>query len=291
MRVLVVENEVYLAQSIAAKLQEAGFECDVHSSAVPGDTFYDVILLSTSVESFMKIIQANKDSVIILLISYVSQDTVSAPIKAGAIDYIQKPFMIDELIRKIEYFSKYKYIKNLNEFYKSYICDKVHSEITANIDYKKVRLPVMIRTNRDILADSFAFNYISAMGVSAKFYDLKKYNIYDKLNSKKTLYYLTKFHLVKPGDKEKVLNELRGKNVIVHSGNLEEEAPDFNCIDLVDNEYRHYIGEIITVDEYIKNVIITHQNTFPDTELSRRLGISRKSIWERRRRYEVSRKK
>ncbi|EAI2944688.1 hypothetical protein IEC40_001809, partial [Campylobacter jejuni] len=48
---------------------------------------------------------------------------------------------------------------------------------------------------------------------------------------------------------------------------------------------------ILTIDEYVKYVIINYQNIFPDTDLSKKLGISRKSLWEKRKKYEISKKK
>ena len=51
------------------------------------------------------------------------------------------------------------------------------------------------------------------------------------------------------------------------------------------------IGEIVTIDEYIKYIIVNYQDKFPDTELSKKLGISRKSLWEKRKKYDVSKKK
>ncbi|EAH7702103.1 hypothetical protein EPD12_06325, partial [Campylobacter upsaliensis] len=37
--------------------------------------------------------------------------------------------------------------------------------------------------------------------------------------------------------------------------------------------------------------ILSYQNVFADTELSKKLGISRKSLWEKRKKYEISKKK
>ena len=108
MRVLIVENEIYLAQSIASKLVEFGYSCEIatHIFEALRDERYDVVLLSTSFNSneFYKVIENHKNSIIILLISYISSDTVSNPMKAGVSDYIQKPFMIEELVRKIKFF-------------------------------------------------------------------------------------------------------------------------------------------------------------------------------------------
>ena len=101
MNVLIVENEIYLAQSIASKLSDLNHNCDISSStkeALKGIP-YDVILLSTNINGhdIYPVIEAYKDAVVILMVSYVSNDTVSKPLAAGAKDYILKPFMIEEL--------------------------------------------------------------------------------------------------------------------------------------------------------------------------------------------------
>ena len=73
MRILIIENEIYLAQSIAAKLGELGHSCDMSSSTqdalkrIP----YDVILLSTNIndQDIYPVIEAYKDAVVILMVS------------------------------------------------------------------------------------------------------------------------------------------------------------------------------------------------------------------------------
>lgn len=45
------------------------------------------------------------------MVSYISNDTVSKPLSAGAKDYILKPFMIEELIRKINHYQDYEKLK------------------------------------------------------------------------------------------------------------------------------------------------------------------------------------
>ena len=104
MKILIVENEIYLAQSIASKLMEIGHLCEIATSIKDAlkDEKYDAVLLSTNIsgQNFYPVIEKHRSSIIILMISYISNDTVTNPIKAGACDYIQKPFMIEELIRK-----------------------------------------------------------------------------------------------------------------------------------------------------------------------------------------------
>jgi DNA-binding NtrC family response regulator len=50
-------------------------------------------------------------------------------------------------------------------------------------------------------------------------------------------------------------------------------------------------GDILCIDDYVKYVITTFQGKFPDTELSKKLGISRKSLWEKRKKYGIAKKK
>ena len=52
---------------------------------------YDVVLLSTNIsgQNFYPVIEAYKNAVVILMVSYISNDTVSKPLQAGAKDYMQ----------------------------------------------------------------------------------------------------------------------------------------------------------------------------------------------------------
>jgi DNA-binding response OmpR family regulator len=125
MRVLIVENELYLAQSIAAKLIDIGYVCEFASTLKEAEREedFDVVLLSTNIsdQNFYPVIEMYKDAIIILMVSYINNDTVSKPLKAGASDYILKPFMIEELIRKIEHFKMFHQLKEENRVLSSYI--------------------------------------------------------------------------------------------------------------------------------------------------------------------------
>lgn len=125
MKILIVENEIYLAQSIASRLNDLGYICDSAATIKEAlrDEHYDAVLLSTNIsgQNFYPIIEKHKSSIIILMISYISNDTVSKPIKAGASDYIQKPFMIEELIRKLQHLKEFNALQLENQAYKSYV--------------------------------------------------------------------------------------------------------------------------------------------------------------------------
>jgi DNA-binding response OmpR family regulator len=68
MKILIVENEVYLAQSIDSKLTELGYICKVamtNREALVDENF-NIVLLSTNIsgEDFNPIIKKHKDSII-----------------------------------------------------------------------------------------------------------------------------------------------------------------------------------------------------------------------------------
>lgn len=78
--------------------------------------------------------------------------------------------------------------------------------------------------------------------------------------------------------------------MILHTTS-EVEGANFNIINLNDTEKTLHNSEILTIDEYVKYIIHTYQNVFPDTDLSKKLGISRKSLWEKRKKYGIVKKK
>ncbi len=50
-------------------------------------------------------------------------------------------------------------------------------------------------------------------------------------------------------------------------------------------------ANIMTINDYVKMMVISYQNKYPDTELSKKLGISRKSLWEKRKKLDIEKKK
>ena len=97
MKIVIIENELYLAQSIAAKLTEYNFETEIFSSIKEAmGSSADVYLLSTSLpgQNVLPLIEKFRRKNIILMVNYINNDTVGEPLKAGARDYILKPFMM-----------------------------------------------------------------------------------------------------------------------------------------------------------------------------------------------------
>ncbi|WP_277640313.1 response regulator [Wolinella succinogenes] len=297
MRVLIVENEIYLAQSIAAKLSDFGFECEIVSlmNEALREQEYDVVLLSTNVsgQNYYPIIEKHKDSIIILMISYVSDDTVSKPLKAGAKDYILKPFMIDELIRKIEHYRTFQKLKKEVQFYRRYL-DFALSDFPSSLN-QKLTTPFVIKSSTQKSADAYAIAYAKHKDIPLDFLSIKEgFHWRDKLKRAlpcREIKYIVGLEELKKSERKELL-EIVAKSCVILSFVSSEEIEFPSVVDISSGVKNLDLGgEILSLDDYIKNIIVRYENKYPDTELSRRLGMSRKSLWEKRKKYGISKKK
>lgn len=297
MKILIIESEIYLAQSIASKLSDNGYECEIITNANDSlnlKNIYDTVLLSTSLNGFdlLPIIDKFKSSVIILMITYITNDTVSAPLKAGASDYIQKPFNIEELIRKIKHFEEFKTLKLMNNTYKNYINSNFSMVKVPNLDLKKIKLPIAIRSTKRQIADNIAFLIMEKLNLNFSIISLDENNAVEKIEKEinSLPLYLTNFQYIKDENLEKIINLIIKKRVIISTSDLTQNFP-FETLEIDSKSENFQITDILTIENYIKFVITNYQDTLPDTELSNKLGITRKSLWEKRKKYGIEKKR
>lgn len=295
MKILIIENEVYLAQSIATKLSEIGHICEMCTStkdAIKSNS-YDVVLLSTNIngQDFIPLIETFKKSIVILMVSYISNDTVSKPLSSGAKDYILKPFMIEELIRKINHYQDYERLKRKNEAYEKYL-DYTFSSFADTHNFDNIELPFFISSSFQKYSDSFAFEYAKRKNLSVSFITLSDaQSIIDIENSNpNTLLYITDFQVLKKSDKKQLNDLLSGRKAIVSSTDKIEDI-EYEILEIKNETNVFNQGEILPIEDYVKFIVMNYQNKLPDTELAKKLGISRKSLWEKRKKYDIVKKK
>ena len=297
MKILIVENEIYLAGSVASKLSSLGHECEIAKSAKEAmrDENFDVVLLSTTLpgQDFYPVIERHKSSIIILLIAYISNDTVSKPIAAGADDYVQKPFMFEELVRKIDHFAEHGRLKKLLQSYEKYADWTLRNFNVEAFDPKKIKLPLLIRTPKILYADKFVRLFMKTARIPFELALDANFSKIEKIlaNSTSERYvYVPNFQFLKADERDKILTLSAKKKLIIATTDMSQIAP-FETLDIPGEQGAFSVDEIITIDEYIKCVIANYQERFPDTELSKKLGISRKSLWEKRKKYDIVKKK
>jgi DNA-binding NtrC family response regulator len=294
MKIAIVENELYLAQSISTKLDQYNYETEIYGSANDAlNSDANIFLLSTTMpgQGHMKLIEKFKDKIIILMVSYINNDTVGRPLKKGANDYIVKPFVIEELIRKIEHYYEYKQLKKKVKFYES-LLNTIFKDSNHNIDLKNIKLPIAIYTNYQRIADKFAIDIANRYNVILDFIDLEEEGWREKVESlsPNSIAYISRVDKLKKDDREKLFSLLDGKKFIISSLEESIEIP-YEKVTVNSNNKFYDQNNILTINEYVQFIIKKFQHQYPDTELSKKLGISRKSLWEKRRKFELFKKK
>jgi len=294
MKITIIENELYLAQSISAKLGQAGYETEVYSSIkeAMATSTGDAYLLSTNLpgQNFNSLITKYKEKIIILLVSYINNDTVAAPLKLGANDYIVKPFIIEELQRKIEHYKEYQSLKKYKSLYREYN-EYLLQDIKIDDDIEKISSPLVILTNYIKLVDKLAFTYAKQKDRVLVFVPLSQKDWKNKIEKAnvKHLLYISELQSLKKAEREQLFDILDERDFII-STTSDIETP-FKTIEINTDNKLYDQNEILTIDDYVKFIVNNFQYQYPDTELSKKLGISRKSLWEKRKKYGIFKKK
>jgi len=288
MDITIIDNEVYLAQSISAKLADFGHECSVVATLNEVDKDTEVILISTNVSGNLNaFLEQHAGKIIILMVTYVSDDTVTKPIAAGATDYIIKPFMIEELMRKIDHYKSVLDLRNQNDFFTKYLDDKF-KKCDLEVDTKLSFPLILVGSQKQ--TDAYVYRYIKQTKKHVLFVSLEDEDALQSIKkNKESVIYATSIQKLKKSDADAVLRLANERNLIIATNNeLDSDIPSLklgSSQDSFDSE------EILTLDDYVKYILNTYQDRFPDTELSKKLGISRKSLWEKRKKYDIYKQK
>lgn len=287
MKILIIESESYLAQSIANKLGALGHECTNAASLAAAAALaeeFEAVLLSTSWSgaSFYPLIEKFRRSIIILMVAYVDSETVLNPVKAGATDYIQKPFMIEELIKKIEHYAQFRSLKSQNEAYEALLKEISLSCEIPTTRLAQIKFPLLLRGDAAARAAA-VFKIALALKSRLKILSAQSPEL---LERGAEIFYAPDFDSLSGAQKEKFLSKTKSMRVI--AGSIGAQKGFNDEITLGSSKER---SEILSIEEYVKLTIVAHQDEYFDSDLAAALGISRKSLWEKRKKYGIARKK
>ncbi|MBU1668006.1 response regulator [bacterium] len=292
--ITIVENEIYLAQSIALKLNNLGYKTEIFTSVEQAirESEGDIFILSIDIpkQSITRLIAKFKSKIIILMTNHSNNELIYQALNSGANDYIVKPFMIDELQKKIEHYAEFYALQQSLKTYRDY-----HNYTLENIfigdNIHVINPPMIVETNYIALVDKLVFTYAETKGELLTFISLTSNTWKEKVKetSDNELIYLSHFQTLTKKDTEKLFDLLKNKKFIISTTNPIESSYRTYKIETKDKGFEG--NEILSIDEYIIYIVQRYQYQFPDTVLSRKLGFSRKSLHERRKKYNVYKSK
>lgn len=113
MRILIIEDEVTLNKTLAEGLKEFGYQSDVVETLKDGEYYldirnYDLILMDwmlpdgNSVDIIPDIKSNTPKTVVVVLSARDDNESEIEALRAGADDYIRKPFDFDVLVARLE---------------------------------------------------------------------------------------------------------------------------------------------------------------------------------------------
>jgi len=285
MRIIIVENELYFAQSIQNRLTDKlGGKCEIFASYREAiERGGDIFLINPSIggSGLEELIERNREKIILLLTPFVSHQTVTYPIELGADDYMQKPISVEELIRKIRHLTEHYRLKEELGELKLFIR---HIGKVIDVNIPPPIFPLFLTSSVPLLPEKVAIELAEQLHKRLKLVDLHYWRDVD-WRQRGILFFCHNFEKA-PAQKE-LLKLLSRKIAVVV---LKQKLDGVEVVELKSNSFS-LDEEILTIDEYVKRMITIHQENYPDTILSKKLGISRKSLWERRKRYGIPRKK
>jgi len=107
--ILIVEDEKLIRWTLRQRFNEEGYAVDEAATASEGlaklsDEIFDLVMLDyklpdmTGLEVLRKLRETDKDLVVLMLTAYSNVENAVEAMKLGAIDYVGKPFKMDELM-------------------------------------------------------------------------------------------------------------------------------------------------------------------------------------------------
>lgn len=307
MKILIIENETYLAQSIALKLNNLNYDCTILPAPDPKNAQnFDVILLSNNAfdanghNTMLDFITKNKRKIIIILTSFMNDATVTKPIKAGACDYILKPFMIDDLVRKLEHYIFHRrLLKKMNFF------DRFFATLSRNFESIAVPLrdfsgsgqtfPFVIQSRAQVMADIFAMRFARENDFDLQIFHINSdnfsnfYTIFSRQikDDDRGFYYISGLEYIDRHEISDFFAQFLQKNVIfsfIGEDFLGHDALDPKNVIKLD-DVNDFISDVLSLKDYEKAVIVRFNEHYTNIDLAKKLGISRKSLWEKKKRY------
>lgn len=138
-RLLIVEDEETLAESLKRVFMREGYEVDTSSSAEHAfmllkERYYDLIIADiilpglTGIDLLRKTREYNPDQIVIIITANASLETAIEALRAGAYDYVMKPIIHEEIKRTVRHALRERSLRSENLILKRQIEERYDFE-------------------------------------------------------------------------------------------------------------------------------------------------------------------
>ncbi|CAA6825175.1 MAG: Possible two-component regulator [uncultured Sulfurovum sp.] len=290
MKITIIENEMYFAQSIADKLSRCGFKVEIFSSIkdVMLGNNKDIYLLSSNIlgGNINTLIKKFQKQIVILMLNNQNNNFIQKAFSNGMNDYIIKPFHPDELINKIKHHQEFNDLKVALSSYKSYLNYSFKDKVQVDVDLNNFT-PLVIESDASNYIDTWLLEHHEAYGQLVNFIPIMQGEWKQAIKEAKhtDILYLKNKHYLNAKEIKGLFKLLQGKKFILSTSVPIESEYKTLKIDSENNKYQGY--EIMTIEKYVQYIILQYQYKHPDTVISKKLGFSRKSLHKRRIKYNI----
>lgn len=285
MKITIIDKDRDFSNILSKKLKHYGYQVEHFISINILKIQGDICLLSTdfSEEECSIFIERFNSKIIILMASTYSDSTIRYPLDLGAKDYVIKPFRIEELNQKIDYFR----LKLSIDSYQSYIGYALKDIDTKKAHLHKLNPPVILHTNHTVFIDKLVMEYCQNEKEIFTFISLSSKNWKTKIKNAgfSHLIYISNLQLLKEYDVVELFRLLKDRKFIIST--TKHVKTHYRVIKL-NTDMQFYDGSyIMSIEEYIQFIIKNFQYKITDTELAKQLDFSRKTLYERRNKYSI----
>lgn len=287
MKITIIDDNYDFSDKILTNLDKLGYEIEHFPSVYQAidESKSDIYLLATSFSEVecAAFIEKFKYKIIILMANTYSYSSVRYPLDMGAKDYIVKPFRMEELERKIDYFR----LKTSMDSYQSYVRYHLKNIDVTKKYLKRLNPPVIIHTNYTLFIDKLVMEYCQNKNKIFSFISLSspdwKLKITDAGFSH--FIYISNLQLLNKNDIDILFKLLKNRKFIIST--TETIETDHKVIK-IDSDMQLYDGSyIMSIEKYIQFIIKNFQYKISDTELAKQLEFSRKTLYDRRNKYHI----
>lgn len=137
-KILIIDDEELFREDLALVLQRKGYECQTARTAEEGldcvREFSPDIILSdivmpgkSGIDILDEVLQLNPDGAVIIMTAFGTLETAIEAFRKGAVDYILKPLVIEDVLNKIQRILEHKRLMQEIKYLRREIADDIEA--------------------------------------------------------------------------------------------------------------------------------------------------------------------